>query len=298
MVLTETVLQALRDMINEKTTRRSGAALVKLFNQIGGFHDVYGHGFPSRWAYTDEKLNAINGCPELDKVIKYIFSPSLFINRLDELGNLIAEFNEYLVFDGWRITIVGKNVEIHRIDEKEVVDKINREINKGESQTISNELDFLSVEYADVSAEALPISEQVKPIIDSRITEMKKCFDSKAYLASVIICGSLLEGVLLGLASSHPREFNTSNSAPKQDGTVKPFQNWKLTEFIDVAYNIGFIKEDVRKFSHVLRDFRNYIHPFEQMTCRFSPDEHTAKICMQVLKAALFQIIKFQQTTK
>ena len=33
MVLTGTVLQALRDMINEKTTYRSGAALVKLFNQ-------------------------------------------------------------------------------------------------------------------------------------------------------------------------------------------------------------------------------------------------------------------------
>ena len=101
-----------------------------------------------------------------------------------------------------------------------------------------------------------------------------------------------------GISIKPSKRIYTSNSAPKQGGTVKPFQNWKLNEFIDVAYSIGFVKEDVRKFSHVLRDFRNYIHPFEQMSCKFSPDEHTAKICMQVLKAALFQIIKFQQTTK
>lgn len=39
-----------------------------------------------------------------------------------------------------------------------------------------------------------------------------------------------------------------------------------------------------------LRDFRNYIHPYEQVSFRFNPDEHTAKILWQILKAALFQL--------
>jgi hypothetical protein len=43
----------------------------------------------------------------------------------------------------------------------------------------------------------------------------------------------------------------------------------------------------VKKFSHGLREFRNYIHPYEQMVSGFAPDEHTAKVCFQVLKAAL-----------
>ncbi len=38
---------------------------------------------------------------------------------------------------------------------------------------------------------------------------------------------------------------------------------------------------------HGLRDFRNYIHPYEQMVSGFTPDDHTAKVCFQVLKAAL-----------
>ena len=48
--------------------------------------------------------------------------------------------------------------------------------------------------------------------------------------------------------------------------------------------------QDVQKFSHGLRDFRNYIHPYQQMASGFKPDEHTAKVCFQVLKAALADV--------
>ena len=41
-----------------------------------------------------------------------------------------------------------------------------------------------------------------------------------------------------------------------------------------------------KKFSHSLRDFRNYVHPYEQVVSSFTPDEHTAKVCFQALKAA------------
>ena len=53
------------------------------------------------------------------------------------------------------------------------------------------------------------------------------------------------------------------------------------------ATDIGILKLDVKTFSHGLRGFRNYIHPYEQMVSGFTPDEHTAKVCFQVLKAAL-----------
>ena len=96
---------------------------------------------------------------------------------------------------------------------------------------------------------------------------------------------------MLGIASSSPKEFNQSEISPKdKDGKVLPFHKWTLNNFIDVAYDIGRIKEDVKKFSHALRDFRNYIHPYEQVSSKFDPDDQTAKICWQVLKAAIFQL--------
>ena len=57
-----------------------------------------------------------------------------------------------------------------------------------------------------------------------------------------------------------------------------------------MAHDIRLLKPDVHEFSHALRDFRNYIHPYQQLASDFRPDEHTAKICFQVLKAALADV--------
>ena len=107
----------------------------------------------------------------------------------------------------------------------------------------------------------------------------------------IFLCGSVLEAVLLGAAQNDPKNFNQSASSPKQrDGKVKQFPEWSLSELINTAHDIGVLKADVQKFSHGLRDFRNYIHPYQQMVSRFRPDGHTARVCFQVLKAALADI--------
>ena len=71
---------------------------------------------------------------------------------------------------------------------------------------------------------------------------------------------------------------------------MKPFHEWTLSRLIDVARDVGLIECDVQKFSHSMRDFRNYIHPFEQASSGFSPSMHTAKISLQVLKVAIHQV--------
>ena len=39
-----------------------------------------------------------------------------------------------------------------------------------------------------------------------------------------------------------------------------------------------------------MRDYRNYIHPYEQYSQRFAPDVNTVNIAFQVLKGAVAQI--------
>lgn len=158
----------------------------------------------------------------------------------------------------------------------------------------TTETDFLNEEFKDISISSLPIDSCLIPIIENRIEEIKKCLSIKAPLSTIFLIGSTLEGVLLGLASRFPILYNRANSAPKDSktGKTRNFSDWTLSNFIDVSYEVGFLKEDVKKFSHSLRDFRNYIHPYQQMSIGFQPDEHTAKICFQVLKAALYQIIQ------
>lgn len=283
MIISSKTSEKLRDLINEVTEYRSGPNLVKFFNALG-FNHSYGQGFPSRWKYTDDCLETINGTPRLDKCIKEVFNPVNFISRVDELDRCIFDFNQYLAFDKWQVVRNEAEInfkKLHRVELNE---------NPVKSSSIS-ESDFLSREFSGFTISDLGLDINVTEVLNKRIDEIEKTYTSAAYLSTILIAGSTLEGVFLGLALSYPRAFNTVKSSPKnRDGKVQPFHDWNLAAFIDVAKDLEIIQLDTYKFSHVLRDFRNYIHPYQQMSSGFTPREHTAKICLQVLKATITEI--------
>lgn len=286
MLISQKTIEKLRTLINEETEYRSGPQLVSFFNKYG-FMDSYGNGFPSRWLYTENKIQTINGTPELDRCIKDLFAPINFIGRYTELDDFISDFNQYLCFDGWNVVRNGAEITFSRVKGVDIEKE-----KKKEQKTSVNVTDFLKEEFADISIEQLHIDSFLFPFLEARINEIKLCLSAKASLSVIFLAGSTLEGVLLGLASNNPSKYNQAKSAPKYNNSdkVKIFNEWTLSNLIDVSCELGFLREDVKKFSHSLRDFRNYIHPYQQMSENFFPDENTAKICFQVLKAALFQI--------
>jgi hypothetical protein len=150
---------------------------------------------------------------------------------------------------------------------------------------------FLTQDFGEITVSNLKIESALIPILDSRIKEACICLKNGCSLSVIFLCGSILEGILLAVATQNPKKFNQAITSPKDEqGKVKPFQSWALSNFIDVSYEIEFLGLDVKKFSHALRDFRNYIHPYQQAVSNFNPDKHTAEICMQVLKAAIADI--------
>ncbi len=194
---------------------------------------------------------------------------------------MINDFNLFLEFDEWLILRNGKNIDIKKNNFNEF-EKLNIEY---------SENDFLSIEFSNIPLEKLGLETVITEVLKNRIDEIHKCFIAKSYLSAIILSGSTLEGLLFGIATNNMKLFNQANCSPKHtDGKVKKFADWTLNSFIDVSCEVGIIKEDVKKFSHALKDFRNYIHPYEQMCSKYSPDEHTVKICLQVLKAAIYQV--------
>ena len=153
---------------------------------------------------------------------------------------------------------------------------------------VSDQENFLDKDFVLPVIGKLPIEPPVATIIEARLKESQISLDAGAYLAVIFLCGSVLEGALLGVAQREPAKFNKSSTSPREkDGKPKNFAYWSLAQLIDTAHDVGALKRDVQKFSHALRDFRNYIHPYQQMVSGFTPDEHTAKLCFQTLKAAL-----------
>ena len=286
MRLSEKSLEKLRIIINGDDTPdyRKGAELVKFFNSLG-FNDRYGQGFPSRRVYTDEKLSQINGTPELDKCIKKVFTVINYIDRINELDALIADFNKYLAFDKWRVIRNNDQIMFKRL-EKVLIEDPN--------PTDINEEDLFLKKIFEIDLNKLNLDNSITAIIQERLNEIEVCLSSGAPLAAIFLTGSILEAVLLGTATVNPAMFNRANSAPKdKESKVKKFHEWTLNNYIEVASENKILKEDVKQFSYVLRNFRNYIHPYQQMMTQFSPDKHTALICFQVLKATIYQIGEF-----
>ena len=139
---------------------------------------------------------------------------------------------------------------------------VSDKTNATESSDTSED-EFLKKEFKNLALDKLDIDGPVIEILKERLVEIQKSLKSESSLSVVILCGSVLEGLLLGMAIKNMKDFNQSSSSPKNrdSGKVLPFHDWTLSNFIDVANSVGLLGLDVRKFSHSLRDFRNYIHP-------------------------------------
>ena len=228
MILNQKTLEKLRLLINEETEYRSGPKLVQFFNSLG-FSDSYGQGFPSRWAYTDEKLSQLNGTPGIDQCIRMLFAPVNFVGQFDNLDKHLEGFNQYLAFDGWKVLREGVDLRFAHVD-----------MNQAATSTVQLETDeedhFNKREFSNLSIDLLGLEGGLVDVPNERVTEIERCFQSGAYLAVLILAGSTLEGLLLGIAGKYPRHFNQAQGSPK-GSDVKPMKlhQWNLSALIDVA---------------------------------------------------------------
>lgn len=126
-------------------------------------------------------------------------------------------------------------------------------------------------------------------VLGRRWREANLSFEAGAYLATVILLGSILEGVLLSKVEQNPAQANKASKCPK-DRSGKPllFTDWKLQSLIEVAHECGWLKKYHKDFSHLVRDYRNFVHPnkerqegvtFDQNICRVVWEAVTAALC-------------------
>lgn len=180
------------------------------------------------------------------------------------------------------------------VEVKEIINNLIERPSQPQSAGMDGPLD---VKLREGAIEELPIEKAMIPIVIARLKEAEIARDNGAYRAVVFLCGSVLEGVLLGATSQFPDSFKGANAAPKtKSGALKKFPHWTLAQLIAVASEIGMVSPDVTKWSDALRNFRNYIHPHQEMMSEFSPDKRTAQMCLTTLASAFNTISKFEQS--
>ena len=251
--------------------RRSGSELTRFFERAG--LPRFRHDGSTRKWWT---LEAVSACSEaeLEGVIKRLAHPKEYTGDGAQADQALGELNRVLIVEGLKVERSGIEPTIRK-----VVPDVAAPPKKEPELKPLPPPDFL----------ALGLEPGVGELLAERWREAQRCLDAKAYLAGTIMMGSLLEGLLLGVALCFPKEANQASAAPRDTTTskVRQFHAWTLSEMIDVAHALGWIDLDVSRFSHALRDFRNLIHPYQQLASKTAPDEDTCKISWLVVQAAV-----------
>lgn len=169
---------------------------------------------------------------------------------------------------------------------EEVLEQVGQLLGPTEQLT-RDEAAFLAkdIERVDVSRVDVPVDFQA--VIADRLREVDVCHESGAPLAVVILCGSTLEGLLYEVATRYPGDYNRTAAAPRRDGKVRPISEWTLNDLLNTSRELAILSEDVTKFAHAVREFRNYVHPRQQVKDGFRPRQVTAQIARHVLRAAI-----------
>jgi hypothetical protein len=265
-------------------TYRSSSYLTRFFNDIGinAVHDG-----STRKYWVLDVLKQLQPS-ELEKVILKLTDLREYKADKGALGLALRSMNNILVMDGLGVGIDGARPILIRaapltLNEKELLESATPSV---------SETDFLKRQFdGHIVVADLRLDASITPYLQDRINEVQACLKDSVALGTIFLLGSTLEGLLLAVALEDQAKFMSLESAPRnKEGKILKISEWRLSQLIDTAHEIGLLDLDVKKFSHVLRDFRNYIHPYQQMSQNFRPTQNTVEICWQVFKAAFEQL--------
>ena len=228
-----------------------------------------------KW-FALESLQAVDGTNDLKKILLRLANPKEYVRSPEIPAKVISYLNSILRIEGLEIELVGVEPKL-----------------RARSPT----LDVHQPHY--IQTEATPDfyllveDDTLAGILSLRWKEAQKCVNAEAFLAAIVMMGSILEGVLLHKVESNLRVANQSKSSPKdkRTGKPRPIQDWGLSTLIDVANDVGWLEGDVRRFSHALRQSRNLVHPYMERVERDRPDKDTCSISWQVVRAAVSDLL-------
>ena len=137
---------------------------------------------------------------------------------------------------------------------------------------------------------------RMRDILTNRWLECCACLTSGASLAATVMMGGLLEALLLARVNKEQDKTSifTAATAPKDKSTGKtlPLKDWTLRHFIDVAHELNWISQSAKDVGEVLRDYRNYVHPYKEFSHGVRLRQDDASLFWEISKSIARQVIR------
>ncbi|MER7113572.1 hypothetical protein ACQPZU_09915 [Saccharomonospora azurea] len=118
----------------------------------------------------------------------------------------------------------------------------------------------------------------------NRLSETRLCVRNGAYTMAVIGLGSLVEGVLHSLLIERDEQVR-ENGFINQHGKKVQHDRVTLSVLLDTARKNGWIEFDAHRFLGPVRDFRNFVHPRQEVASEARLDHDTVMMCWGPISA-------------
>lgn len=136
---------------------------------------------------------------------------------------------------------------------------------------------------------------KMQEILAERWAECVVCVSNKAPLAATVMMGGLLETMLLARFNRETDKaliFGASTSPKdKKTGKMLQLKEWTLQHYLDVAHELSWISRSTKDIGEVVRDFRNYIHPYKQASHGIKLDTNDARLFWEISKEITRQLL-------
>lgn len=129
-------------------------------------------------------------------------------------------------------------------------------------------------------------------LLQKRWKEIQGCMNVGAYWSALVLMGSTLEGLVMARCNLDSQKVQRTSRAPKQDdGQVKSLADWRFTELIVAAIELGWLTASPKDFKAGLRKYETLIHPFSQAAARIEINQDSAHNAWKTLNKAIEDLL-------
>jgi len=167
-------------------------------------------------------------------------------------------------------------------------------IYRGREFHVTGILSYLAValgkmEIETEGAESAPVTQNrefsfvtdtdLRRLLERDYQEIQRAYIAKCWKSVIVLSGGAIEAMLLARLQRHPNEVKSAKSAPTKPDVTK----WDLSDLINVCVDQKYIGQGAEKLSHPVREYRNLIHPGNEIRNKLIFGAEEAKIALEVL---------------
>lgn len=228
--------------------------------------------------------------PEYDGSSRVRWLAEALADRAKDHGDilrLLCRICDPLEYDGGMPVAESFRTELNRILEPErlAVSYVGGRPVLGELTDDPDQPMFSAPEGLENRLRALLADPRVVMFLVDRVEQSRRAQASGAHLLALFGIGSFVEGLLLSVLMERYPELAATGFQGRK-GKI-PASHAGLGLLIDTAHDKGLIQFDAKSFMDPVRNFRDFIHPRQQLEKDFLPDQDTVALCWGPVHAVL-----------